>query len=647
MIYCMNKEKKMTFTVFFPFTHHIRGFILQNIYLCTPISKKQHPMIRNLFHCSGNRQRATDKVTILFGIIIFFKFLLFDFIWSIPTTFASFSTIEFYATKIIVTLILLVPYKFFRLWKTEVFIMLLLDMLLVANLMYFRTYYTAIPLDSYGLSGNLADFTGSVFDSFRWYDIFFPISTILSIPLYQYYKRTSKHTSYIFYEGVLGFCILVFALVTLTKGGFREAYNTVRQKAYLCASTTSMYTVFGNLGYDLISQKQEATPEIEQEIESWLNEHPEHRPLAGRIGVRNNCIVILAESLESWVLEREVEGQEITPYLNKLLQDSTTLYAPHMLTQVKGGRSIDAQLLLCAGMLPINSGTYSSLYADHTYGTLQKAMHQKKNSRNYLLTIDKISTWNQGVIAYTFGTDTIIAYHDFELTEAFGTHKRTGDGSFLAQCRQKIENGEIWKNGENAYMQLVTYSGHSPFKLPEELKEIYFSDTIPQKMNDYMTTARYTDKAIGKFVEYLKTLPQYDETLIVITGDHEGLANYRHELCEAPGGKGIVSDKTFTPFIVVNSPVGMRYDKVMGQIDMYPTLLNLLQLDDYYWKGLGQSILDPRKKGFAISPLNEPEGEDATPEEIAFAQKGYDISDLMIRFDYLGKYAEKAQKAGQ
>lgn len=640
MIYCMNVEKKMTFINFFPFIQLIRGFVLQNIYLCTPISKKIHSMIRNLFHCSGNNRRATDKVTILFGIIIFFKFLLFDFIWSIPTTFASFSTIEFYATKIIVTLILLVPFKFFRLWKTEIFIMLLLDMLLIANLMYFRTYYTAIPLASYGLSGNLADFTGSVFDSFRWYDIFFPISTIAAIPLYMHYKRTSKNTSYIFYEGTLAFCILLFALTTLTKGGFREAYNTVRQKAYLCASTTSMYTVFGNLCYDLISQKQQATPEIQQEIESWLNKHPEYHPLGNNIGVRNNCIIILAESLESWVLEKEVEGQEITPYLNKLLQDSTTLYAPHMLTQVKGGRSIDAQLLLCAGMLPINSGTYSSQYADHTYGTLQKAMHQKKNSRNYLLTIDKVSTWNQGVIAYSFGTDTIIAYHDFELTEAFGTHKRTGDGSFLAQCREKIENGEIWKKGENAYMQLVTYSGHAPFKLPEELKEIFFSPAIPQKMNDYMTTARYTDKAIGKFVEFLKTLPQYDETLIVITGDHEGLAAYRQELCEAPGGKGIVSDKTFTPFIVVNSPVGMRYDKVMGQIDMYPTLLNLLQLDDYYWKGLGQSILDPQKKGFAISPQNEPEGENATPEEVSFAQKAYDISDLMIRFDYLSKYAQ-------
>ncbi len=72
-----------------------------------------------------------------------------------------------------------------------------------------------------------------------------------------------------------------------------------------------------------------------------------------------------------------------------------------------------------------------------TYGTLQKAMHQQKNSRNYRLTIDKVSTWNQGVIAYSFGTDTIIAYHDFELTEAFGTHKRTGDALFWRNAAKK------------------------------------------------------------------------------------------------------------------------------------------------------------------------------------------------------------------
>ena len=585
------------------------------------------------------RPTDIDRTLLWFGIALFFKFLLFDFIWSIPTTFASFSTIEFYATKIIATLLLLAPYRFFRVWKTQIIVMLLMDMLLVANLMYFRTYYTAIPLSSYALSGNLADFTGSVYDSFRWYDVFFPLSTLACIPPALRRRHTRHRSSYRLYGMLLGIGLLLFAATTLLKGGFRAAYKAVRQHAYLCSSTTSIYTVFGDMYYDLMSRKQALTPETRQEIEAWLSRKPAHRALSDSIGTRNNCIVILAESLESWVLETEVEGQEITPCLNKLIKDSTTLYAPRVLTQVKGGRSIDAQLMLCAGLLPIESGTYSSLYPDHTYHTLQKAMHQKKASRNYLLTIDKVSTWNQGVIAYSFGTDTIIAYHDFKLEEAFGTHKRTGDGAFLAQCRRKIENGEIWKKGENVYMQLVTYSGHAPFKLPEELKEVRFSPAIPQKMNDYMTTARYTDKAIGRFVEYLKTLPQYAETLIVITGDHEGLASHREELCNAPGGKGVVSDKTFTPFIVVNSPIGMRYDKVMGQIDMYPTLLNLLRLDDYCWSGLGQSIFDPSKKGFAVSPQLKVEGESVTPQEAAYAQKAYEISDRMIQFDYPGRYA--------
>ena len=42
--------------------------------------------------------------------------------------------------------------------------------------------------------------------------------------------------------------------------------------------------------------------------------------------------------------------------------------------------------------------------------------------------------------------------------------------------------------------------------ITEYLREISFSSDIPEKMGNYMITARYTDKAIGKFVEYLKTL---------------------------------------------------------------------------------------------------------------------------------------------
>ena len=92
--------------------------------------------------------------------------------------------------------------------------------------------------------------------------------------------------------------------------------------------------------------------------------------------VRRHGIIILAESLESWVLERTVEGQELTPRLNALLRDSQTIYAPHILSQVKGGRSIDAQLMINTGLLPIESGAYSLKYPHSTYPSLVRALRR-------------------------------------------------------------------------------------------------------------------------------------------------------------------------------------------------------------------------------------------------------------------------------
>lgn len=577
-----------------------------------------------------------NKTALYLAGILLFKFLYFNLLWCLPTTFVPFSSIEMYSTSLLAALLLVSPYQCFRVWKPQLFVMLLIDGLLIANLMYFRTYYTAIPLNSYLLGGNLADFKASVYDSLRLVDILFPLSTLAAWLIYRHTKNLVWKKKHL-YPILLTSVLLLFGVTTWIKGGFKQAYDQTRQNAYLCSSCPAFYSIFGSMTYDYLDSTQEMTPEIRQSIEKWLTERPVYQPLSDKIEGRKNLLIIFAESLESWVFEQTVDGQEITPCINRLLQDSTTLYAPHVLTQVKGGRSIDAQLMVCAGLLPIKSGPYSSQYPEHTYFTLQKAM---KPARSHLLTIDKLSTWNQGPIAQSFGTDTLISYLDFELEEAFGTHKRTGDAAFLRQCAEKMGNEEIWKSGEDVYMQFITYSGHAPFRLPEELKKIFFTEgKYPQKAVDYMTTAHYTDEAIGCFVDYLKTKSAYKETLVVIVGDHEGLADYREELCTDPAIKGLVSDKQFTPFIVLNSPVGGRYDEVMGQIDIYPTILNLMKLDDYPWKGLGQSILHPDKKGFAISPQMEVEGDGYNTDELEHARQAYDISDLIIRFDYLKDYS--------
>lgn len=583
------------------------------------------------------RQQLWDKTAIIFAVGIFLTFVAFDVIWCMDTTFASFSFFETYATKIIATLALAGVYALTRCRWAQIVVMALLDVLLVANLMYFRTYYSAIPASSYLEAGNLADFKASVTDSLRWADIVLPLITIATAVMAFRYKTTKRQplTAVLKWWAapLAGFALLLTG-VNLCKGGFHKSLRSVRQSAYLCSADAPIFSVFGCIWYDITDAAEPITPEKQAEIELWLASQPKHQPADSVTEKRSNLLIVFAESLESWVLEKKVDGKEITPCLNRLLKEKSTLYAPNVLTQVKGGRSIDAQLMICSGLLPLMSGTYSSLYYDNTFYTLQKAMRGLKHSRSYLLTIDKVSTWNQGAVARSFGTDTIISYHDFKMTEAFGTHKRIGDASFFQQCREKIERGEVWKPGESVYMQFVTYSGHAPFKLPDHLRTITFPASIPEKVADYMTTAHYTDKAIGDFVAYLKTLPQYKETIVVIVGDHEGLASYRQELVDNPACRGLVSDKQLTPFIVLNSPVGMRYDKFMGQIDIYPTLLNLMQLDAYRWHGLGQSILDPRKQGVAVGSVMNVEGT-GSDKEVERLKEAHTVSDYMLRYDWL------------
>lgn len=583
------------------------------------------------------RQQLWDKTSIVFAVGIFLTFVAFDVIWCMDTTFASFSFFETYATKIIATLALAGVYALTRCRWAQIVVMALLDVLLVANLMYFRTYYSAIPASSYLEAGNLADFKASVTDSLRWADIVLPLITIATAVMAFRYKTTKRQplTAVLKWWAapLAGFALLLTG-VNLCKGGFHKSLRSVRQSAYLCSADAPIFSVFGCIWYDFTDAAEPITPEKQAEIERWLASQPKHQPADSVTEKRSNLLIVFAESLESWVLEKKVDGKEITPCLNRLLKEKSTLYAPNVLTQVKGGRSIDAQLMICSGLLPLMSGTYSSLYYDNTFYTLQKAMRGLKHSRSYLLTIDKVSTWNQGAVARSFGTDTIISYHDFKMTEAFGTHKRIGDASFFQQCREKIERGEVWKPGESVYMQFVTYSGHAPFKLPDHLRTITFPASIPEKAADYMTTAHYTDKAIGDFVAYLKTLPQYKETIVVIVGDHEGLASYRQELVGNPACRGLVSDKQLTPFIVLNSPVGMRYDKFMGQIDIYPTLLNLMQLDAYRWHGLGQSILDPRKQGVAVGSVMNVEGT-GSDKEVERLKEAHTVSDYMLRYDWL------------
>lgn len=571
--------------------------------------------------------------------IIYFKLLYFDLLWALESTFSGFQFPIGYCTKLALATLLAAP---LLLWRSRWYaglVCVLLDVWLVANLMYFRTYFTVIPASSYLLVGNLAGFEDSVYESVRWADLGFLATTVLLLAelwktnmravIGAACKKMARTMAWLF-----GVPAVVTGVFIAAKGGYKEAYDDLMYDFSTCGA--AVYTIPGAMSYEWIRGKVELTPEVRAEITEWLDKRPGNGYTPPKYAkTPDNVVILLLESFESWPIGATVEGQELTPNINRMLAtDTTAFYAPYTLTQAKGARSIDAQLLLHTGLVPVNYGAYSYRFVHNEYPSIDKAWKQKWGERGHALsmTVDKRTVWNVGVVAQDFGYelyDKPFFVNDLKT----GPRGRLGDTSFFRQVYEKTADTAIWRPGEHHLMQCVTYSGHTPFMIPDSLKELKnLPKDFPERLRNYMQTVRYTDRAVGQFVTRLKADKRFDNTMIVIVGDHEGLGAERADYLRNKRVAQLVADDWYTPLIVLNGPVSGRYDKLLGQVDLYPTLLDMAGLWAYPWHGLGQSILDPSKKAVALHPLNKIKGDaqSLTPEETAHVRSLYNVGDLMI-----------------
>lgn len=365
--------------------------------------------------------------------------------------------------------------------------------------------------------------------------------------------------------------------------------------------------------------------------------HPATRPKT-LPGDRRRVVVIFVESLESWVLERSVEGQELTPCLNRLLHEERTLYAPQVVTQVKGGRSIDAQLLVTAGLLPPRERLLERPVPPYGLPLAGQGLPAAPPRRPRPALHPR-----QGDCLESDDCCPRVRLRFAPLAQALpqrpdhrnGVRRRLCDGAFFDQCLEKLAEPQMLPDTAGAcYLQFVTYSSHHPFVIPEELHRIRLRQEMPRRLRDYLTAVNYVDHALGEFIAALRRNPRLSDAMIVITGDHEGLASERPALVSSAAGRGLVSEGRFTPLIVVNAPAAMRCTDTVGQIDIYPTLLDLPGLDDYHWHGLGRSLLRADAPRAAVDPRLERVGAavDSTTEQ--HLRQAWSLSDRIIRSDY-------------
>lgn len=576
----------------------------------------------------------------------FLALIYFCIDWSMQTTFRGMSFWQLYFSNGLLALLLMLPYMITRKVWVQGMTIGMADCVLIANLMYRRTYFTPIPPESYLMAGNLGDFTASVVDSIYWFDFGFFILLAATMwlaakmPREQYRRRW---TAYWISAAVLA---SVIAIGLASKGGFNKVMRKLSSSCYKNTTPVQIYTPVGYLIYTAMETEDELTPEVQARVDLWLEGKERLRPYVGlpdSVTPRKNLVVILLESFEGWLPENEIDGKPITPYINSLLKDSTTFYAPRVLSQVSTGRSIDGQLLIFTGLLPRLHTVFSTKHPNNFYPTLNKALREKYGTKSYIFTCDRPLTWNQQLVSPAFGYDAMYSRDSWVLDDMIGNPAKLSDQSFFRQSTDLLKNSDLWPDGEPRLLTFVSYSGHNPFILPEEKKDPDFNlhaMGFNKRFADYTTMAHYTDAQLHIILDYLKSRPDYDETLVVITGDHEGLAHYRDEMVK-DDKLGLVPEKQYVPLIILNSPVGGRVDEVVGQYDIYPTLLGLLGLDDYRWKGLGQTMLAP-VAGFAVSSYTKEVVGDTIGVDPALRNNilgARRVSDDLIHFDMLrGKY---------
>jgi lipoteichoic acid synthase len=116
-------------------------------------------------------------------------------------------------------------------------------------------------------------------------------------------------------------------------------------------------------------------------------------------------------------------------------------------------------------------------------------------------------------------------------------------------------------------------------KLPDAYEDMY--------AGNYLQAIRYADEQIGAFIQELKDQGIYDESLVVIFGDHSGMhgslvTEEDKRLLEGfIGHPYTIKDQFTIPLLFAGGDLfdGTQLDRLGGQVDIMPTTLALLGIE--------------------------------------------------------------------
>ncbi|MBR2167150.1 MAG: sulfatase-like hydrolase/transferase [Paludibacteraceae bacterium] len=292
---------------------------------------------------------------------------------------------------------------------------------------------------------------------------------------------------------------------------------------------------------------------------------------------QGHLVILLLESFESWVLDAvDKNGEPVCPAIKAYISSHPVLYAHDALTQIQYGMSGDGQLIVNTGLYPTKEGVAC---IDYDYCMYPNIAHLYPRSA---IVNPCRNVWNQRCMTTAYGyqeliepnTDDRFAWNDSIVVDRI---IQTLDTTTAPCC-----------------LMGISINGHLPFDSSPDSIEL--PDTIPAIIQNYLCTAHYTDRQVGRFLAWSDTSEVMRNSTIAITGDHRIFTYY---MSEEVRDYGLRADLPFgtgqagCPFILTAPCVDTTiYIPQAKQGDIFPTILHAIDQQHYFWKGMGHDLIN-------------------------------------------------------
>lgn len=308
-----------------------------------------------------------------------------------------------------------------------------------------------------------------------------------------------------------------------------------------------------------------------------------------------NLLLIQVESLNDFVIGAEYAGEEITPNLNALIKNDS-FYFDRFYSTTGVGNTCDAEFATLNSLYANDERECYRRYVDNTFDGLPWMLRREGYStmafHGYIKTF-----WNREEAYKNQGIEHFYSQEELDLTEVSGFGLTDKE-----MFRQAVDI--LKKKQEPFFGFMITLTNHIPYDMPQGLASLRLEKEDQGTMfGRYLQTVRYTDEAIGELISRLKEAGLYDNTMIVIYGDHQGL---NKETYDVKLSMTDYLDKEYDfeemlkiPLIIHVPGLGAHktVTTVGGQVDTAPTIANLMGLTFSQPYQFGHDLLNT-KEGF-------------------------------------------------